>query len=510
MRRDPHIRCLRSLAFCVSLVSLAGIRAEAQVLTISPSRVTVTYPSAAAERASRAERSPAASISFRTENSGSVSGEIAPDPRRVDAYYPLLTRVGQGWLVYAPALAGSDQHLVVSLPPDWQGTPRRSESTGFLYFGPITQESWIVDPGVPPSTSLAIADTALTAAAYFDNLVGATPMVDPIWIIGLLPDGDDQDFVADVAANGVVNVQVRRDLGRERLKDLAFLIAHEVFHLRALALWKNDELTDWENEGAAEYAAIKYMHSIGESEHARGQLEKHLNDCLRNIPAGGLGSGMTQAVRYSCGSVYAYIADLFAIGEVGELFPSLIKMGGHFPLPREPSRSPFDQALLTLRTGNDVGVTSLITADGGELWRILSEDPTDEAFAIAAIAPAVFALCDAVEGVSHETNGDWVVHSVAGCGGAGPSPKITSIDGRHPQQSGRVLFDLVADRCRKSGLHIGFSGPDGEATLTYVCETTPEMPLPFYRLVVREEALEPGTRPPSAAPPQQHPPIGFD
>lgn len=97
---------------------------QTSVLTLDSNQVRITHPSSMYEASAPAERSPAASISFAASSLGGLVGQVRPDPRREDSYYPLLTRVGEGWLIYAPGLVTDTDNLAVRPPPRLGFAPR--------------------------------------------------------------------------------------------------------------------------------------------------------------------------------------------------------------------------------------------------------------------------------------------------------------------------------------------------------------------------------------------------
>lgn len=366
-------------------------------------------------------------------------------------------------------------------PPGWALLPAESSRRrGFLYAGPTPSvPQWIIDPHVPVGASRTIEQAATAAGDFFGREGVPTGGVSPLWALSLLPPDEEQAFVADVAGNAVVNVQVRPDISDAQYEDLAFLVAHEVFHLHARSLWNDEALARWESEGAAEYAAIRFFMSTGREEGAKRRLERHLNDCLNNVPAGGLNSPGAEGVRYSCGAVYAWILD--ASRARGAFFPVIRQRFGRLGAPPPPASIAFEKALGAVLNGTPdrAVLVQAALAEGG--WRVSVEDPGRSTFGMAAIAPLVSAICHNVDGVSEESDGRWVVHSDSGCGGSGAETEVLAIDERSTRGAGAELLIYLVEHCTV-GVTVQLRSSTGRRIVPYRCEEPPQTPRRFYAL----------------------------
>jgi|GEM_PF-2981237 len=84
---------------------------------------------------------------------------LGPDRVRMDARYPVLTRLGEGWMIYLPALIGTSEprfgDIVIEGPEGWSlvSGPGSDPLNGFVYIGPDrasgAETHMIADPELP-------------------------------------------------------------------------------------------------------------------------------------------------------------------------------------------------------------------------------------------------------------------------------------------------------------------------------------------------------------------------
>ncbi|WP_438852519.1 hypothetical protein [Brevundimonas nasdae] len=465
----------------LSLITSSQLQTQQQVATlvVEPSGASIIYASEGqASAAADSPSSPTAMVRS-IDDDGRVTIRLQPDRQREDAGYPLLTHVGAGWLIYLPGVILPDSRLEIVKPSGWIILPRqKSRDDGFIYLGPyVDNYELVVDPHVDAETSRVVHQAASKALSYYRRILNSAPASDaPLWILSLLPPGSTQKFVADVTPNGVVNVQIAAGLSPDDLLELEFVVAHEAFHLQTQTLWDEGALSDWEREGAAEYAAIRHFQDRGLGDFARARLQQQLNACLKSLPPSGLAERDIGPARYSCGAIYAWLSDLAPEG----VFEAWRAQAGHAVEPH--SRTPIvASALQALRTGegDPAKLTLLALREHGE--RVTELEVTSGAWALAAIAPAMFSVCNGLEGVSQEDDGTWLLHGDLGCGDTGKNATLTAIDDISARELGRATFDYVSANCKR-GVTFHLEGEAGEAGVRYHCAALPPPPKPNYLL----------------------------
>lgn len=434
--------------------------------------VSVFFDSEAQAQGVLLRRPETGSVQIEFTEDGRARVHLEPDRSRFPATYPLLTSVSEGWLIHTPALVPDGNELRIDVPPGWSVVPESADRRdGFVYVAPAgAGASPFVDPRVPDDLSVEVRRFIREASEYFGEVVGRTSW-EPVWLLSPLPPDAPQAYVGDVALNGVVSVQLAESISLRNLEEVRFMVAHETYHLHAQTYWNEGLLKDWEREGAAEYAAITYFRSILGSTLAQRRLERHLNDCLRDLPDAGLEGSPTQNVRYSCGTLHSWLSMLDARVEQPDLtlFDVLKDGSGRFPDRHHPTAGV---ALEALRQGDsNVGVLvyEALLASG---IPVEMREPPASAWAGAALGPAVLAICSGIDGLSQEADGRWLVHGDDGCSGSGPNTQLLTVGGEDIAGRGKAVFEQVAENC-PTGIVFGFRGDTSETSVVYRCEAPP-------------------------------------
>lgn len=260
---------------------------------------------------------------------------LAPDSQQRDRIYPALTRVGSGWLIYAPHLApatasGLAFDITFDLPAGWTIIGHRDAQgqltrDGWVYAGPAQDvERGAADVATAPATPAwlraEILAAANDAAALYEQRLGVKLTSKPGIIISYFPDDSGSGMRGDVTQGAMVSVRfygaghaTRDDAAARQIREF---LAHEIFHF-----WNGDLVNSaenaerpWLHEGGASYAAILALNPSPEptSPALLASLNDNLIQCQSTLQ--GDESLMTGKLRsgrapYVCGVVLQWAWD---------------------------------------------------------------------------------------------------------------------------------------------------------------------------------------------------------
>lgn len=256
---------------------------------------------------------------------------IRPITKERDAKYPAHYRVGEGGVIYAPALrADSDAwrtRMTFEPAPGQLRLPASGDlSGGFVYLGPPAYRSEhrgitvVVAPGAPDWLAAQTRADLAAAVGAFTTSLKATLSRPPLLIVK--HDLEGQGIVADVTSGGVIAIRFHGEPWREAdpraAKQVQGLVLHETFHL-----W-NGDLTNfadgtptWLHEGGAEYASLLGGLSSGvlKEDEVRDRLGQALSRCRQGLERDGDKAlseiaFLSSQVRYPCGMALQWMADL--------------------------------------------------------------------------------------------------------------------------------------------------------------------------------------------------------
>jgi hypothetical protein len=172
---------------------------------------------------------------------------IAPDSRAHDRVYPALTRVGEGWILYAPhlriegeALAG---HLVVEVPAGWSVVGKRDASgalvgDGYVFAGPTTYvHRGAADVATAPATPAwlvgEIDRIASNTVAFYARRLGVALAEHPTILVAHQPEKQGS-FHGDTTPGTRMSLRFYGAGWNERdpaaSEQLASFLDHELFH----------------------------------------------------------------------------------------------------------------------------------------------------------------------------------------------------------------------------------------------------------------------------------------
>lgn len=486
---------MRRLLALIALSALAGeASADPAVLTVTPTAegVRVEYrldaptdrfvfetPLSAEARATPIEPG----LNFTREAvmaSAPVSAfslDLRPDRVRVDATYPVLTRVGEGWMIHLASLQGEGEpgEVVIAPGPGWAvvAGPGEQPMDGFIYLGPAVPEAGqgvraIIDPAVPAWLAEDAAAALESSNAFYARGLAIPAPGQPVLIVGALPAEDRAAFVGDVTPNQVINLQFApRALPSEReprIGDMVVpFVAHETFHV-----WQGDGFRDapgvngrWLTEGAAEYFSLLAQadQSPAAAERSRAVLARRLGACLAVMdkhPQGlvALTGAEAQATRYDCGTVSQWLADLQTRNE-GGLFGVwrglLARPDGYGVADFRTAIAGHPSAAQDALLDGDPDIRGVVIAGLGALGaQVDAADPGADAWAAAALWPLLQSHCSGQMGIMTE-NGRYTLDTSDRCGPLAGGHEAVSIDGHRFDAAGEAAYRAVETACAAAG-----------------------------------------------------------
>ena len=407
---------------------------------------------------------------------------VRPDRVRVDATYPVVSRLGEGWMIHVPSLLGETgplpSEVVIDPGPGWTLTagPGGKPTDGFVYVGPAEPNPsggarTVVDGAIPEWLANDARGAIESSNAFFARGLAIAAPGEPVLLMGALPVEDRSTYVGDVTPNGVINLQfATRMLPPERdqrFTDLVVpFVAHETFHV-----WQGDRFRDvegvngrWLTEGAAEYFGLlaQAEQSPAAAVRSREVLARRLGGCLSAMdtrPQGliRLAGRDAQSTRYDCGTVSQWLADLQMKAD-GGLFAAWRRL---LTPPEGYGVSDFRAILAGYPSRGDAGQTSLLDGSDdiraaviGSLKSLGAEvsiaDPGPAAWANAALWPLLSSNCSGQRGIRTE-NGRFFLDTGDRCGLLSGDLEAVSIDGARLDSAGESAFSAVEMACGAQG-----------------------------------------------------------
>lgn len=255
--------------------------------------------------------------------------QITPDTAPRDRRYPALTRIGDGWQVYGPYLAGEKVAApvaVVTTPKGWTALPRKAGGKvaldGYVYLGPSNLVSAgaatvVVAPNVSRGLRGQIVRIGEGATAYYTRRLGVSPAATPILLVARVPEFNE-GWQGDAVPGTMMSLRFFGPGGGETEDEdkVTGFVSHEFFHFWNSGLYhsRDGEGDAWLHEGAADYAAMLASRELGTRTDAgmAEALGQRLTDCASALKDKGLTDNPPKQGKavYDCGVVAQWAADL--------------------------------------------------------------------------------------------------------------------------------------------------------------------------------------------------------
>lgn len=258
---------------------------------------------------------------------------IAPDSKQRDRVYPALTRVGEGWMVYAPHLrveaAAIPGRLSIEVPSGWGVVGRRDANgalvgDGYVFAGPSAYvHRGVADvvsaPATPSWLLREIDEAASRTVAFYERRLGAPLREHATILVAHEPDKNGS-FHGDTTPGAMMSLRFYGSAWNENdpaaTEVLADFVHHELFHFwnGELARSSEGDTRPWLHEGGANYAALLASRERGtmSEEKFYAALNRHLERCQaalgnRDLRTRGPKRG---GATYACGTVLQWAIDI--------------------------------------------------------------------------------------------------------------------------------------------------------------------------------------------------------
>mgnify|MGYP002714103082 FL=1 len=393
--------------------------------------------------------------------------QIAPDAAEVDRIYVGLSRAGDGYVVYGPALRaeGQDTRLQFSGAASDAALPTENAIAGYAFVGPADHVGgdehgvFVARPDLTADLAQPIRSAFVSSMAFYQARLGLDLPYRPAIVVSTDSPGPS-GFRGDVTDTGVISVRFHGDSWRYDPDAVAPFVWHEVFHLwnGHSVVTRDGDTAPWLHEGGAEYAALAGAVSSGAMSEARARtaLADRLNGCRRAIGVDDLDQSSLRSggAVYDCGTLVQWLADLelrqAGAGDVFSVWRDVLGAGRR-NLQNGYGVADFEAALPT-----ESAARSFLKEPGEGRWRRLQDRmarlgvrfvnaPGPNDLRVAALFHVAAANCQGSYGFYDEPgalklDGDR-------CGPLSGGPVIDAVEGFDPQQESAAMFDAVQKRC---------------------------------------------------------------
>lgn len=428
---------------------------------------------------------------------GTVSGDrpfdafelrILPDAAERDRIYIGLTLVGDGRLLYGPALMieGIRVGLSFDLGPGEASLPDTRLVYGYGYVGPqadITTDSrgdMVSGLNVPADLAEILRHSFFESMAFYEARLGPSLSSRPV-LVGSVDSPGPFAFRGDVTNTGVISVRFHGDTWREQIDTVAPFVWHETFHLwnRRPAENADGNSAPWLSEGGAEYAALVGAVSTGALDEAAARLRiiQRVNGCRRLLESRDMDPARLQSGSgpYDCGVLVQWIADLESrkagTGDILTLWKTILDAGRN-------SATSYGVREFRALLGADSAVAVVLEGPGSTRWASLQarlsdlgvsleNRPDDRTLRGTALMHIAELNCRSGSYGFYDNPGELKLDG-SDCGVLSGEPIIDTVEGHDPQTASRAMFDAVQARCG-TNLPVRYAARDGRI-LEAVCD----------------------------------------
>ncbi len=419
---------------------------------------------------------------------------LEPDSEERDRVYPSVTAVGEGFVLYGPALdlVGQPIEAVVESGAGHTVRPDHDPLAGYLYLGPA--EDAVGGDGidlvgaktVAPWLADLIAREASTSMSHYRRMLEASVPTPTIFVTDDAPG--PMVFHGDVSDNSVIFLRFHGEQWASSddaaARGVAKFVRHELFHL-----WNGDNAAGtppWIHEGGAEYAALVSAVQAGVLSQGEGveRVSGHLTSCRRALGEAPIdelstkGSGL-----YDCGVAVHWLADVEARQASGgarhtfSVWNELLAAGGR--------HNGYTESDFRAATGPHVA--AFLDAPDGQRWSVLgaqasslgfevSDRASDDDLRAAVLRHLLSGVCTG--GIGWWTRADHVrLDTGQRCGPLSGEPEVVSVQGRALFGEAALAFSAVVERC-EAGRAVTVTTRAG-SDLEVRCQGTPPPPITF-------------------------------
>ena len=412
---------------------------------------------------------------------------VPPQRQEYDAKYPAFYRLGEGAVLFAPAILGHGDDWITQV--EFAGEelrerlPEENFEHGFVFLGPPQMverdetASFVFDPGVPQWLRGVVRETASAALASYREQLGLSLRHVPLVLVKHDPNGTSQ-FIGDVTDNAVTALRFHGPAWSEPspggVGQIRKFVLHEAFHFWNGGLAAHAPGTpSWLHEGGAEYASLVTARRLGwvDDMQVADQLTEYLDRCRTDLrrrgePALNQLDVFPASLRYSCGPILQWLVDLHqrqqgtsVMAAWKEILTRSVETGRPYGAADFAAAAQFE-ALTDLPA-----ISLFLETEGRNRWRELPAQierlggktffgatAADRSAAVMVhlLRRNCTALTDGQSFGFHTVPGQFLLETPAGCGTLAGDPPIVAIEGEAVGQMSQAVLTSIAGKCERN------------------------------------------------------------
>ncbi|HBV12719.1 MAG TPA: hypothetical protein DEB60_06305 [Brevundimonas sp.] len=401
---------------------------------------------------------------------------LRPDSTEAGRGYIALARVGEGYVVYGPALAGADATLSLAAggPASWTAWPSTG-ADGYVYFGPTGYiqprpgRTEIAAPDMPSKLRHTVFTAFADALAFYEGRFGPLPQ-SPTLVVTMQGAGPST-IRADVTDTGVISARLNGEAWRNpseaALSEIDTVTFHETAHLWNSHFARPAEGSPWLHEGGAQYLALVAAVSTGHLTEAaaRESLGSNLTDCRNRLGTRDNVSNRMVAgsAVYDCGVLVQWLADM----ELRQASSGAQGIVDRWAAMIDAARN--GQALYNpqnFRSGlnEDSAVTLLFDGPAELRWKLIEarlidlgvawiNRPSDEDYLAATLSRLNMENCAPGSSTGFYVRDGFIqMDNASTCGALSDDLEIGTVEGFDPLTESHAMFEAVQSQCAARGM----------------------------------------------------------
>lgn len=418
---------------------------------------------------------------------------IRPDSTEDGRGYIALVPVGEGYVLYGPALTGEGRTLALTAqgPRGWVLTPAEA-GRGYVYFGPAeglrrlpSGATAVAAPDLSPALGDALFGAFDDAVGFYTARFGAPPK--PPALSATTQGAGPMTFRGDVTDTELISARFNGERwanpGADDLAGVASFAFHETAHLWNSHFARPAEGSPWLHEGGAEYMALVGAVTRGrltEAE-ARDSLSGRLTGCRRALGArAAIAERMASgSAVYNCGTLVQWLADMelrrisSTPRSVFDIWKGLIDRAA----TGRPDYGPED---FKAGLAPDSAVVLLLDGPGEARWAAIEERltglgvrwenrPSRQDYLVAALSHLNGQACAAGSSTGFYLREGYVqLGNAETCGPLSGEVPLATVEDLDPLERSQAMFEAVQARCAANA-PVRLTRRDDGAALTVPC-----------------------------------------
>lgn len=427
---------------------------------------------------------------------------LRPDSTEAGRGYIALVRVGEGYVVYGPALAGPDTTLSLTAggPASWTTWPATG-ADGYVYFGPASYiqsrpgRAEIAAPDLPAKLRHTVFTAFADALAFYEGRFGPLPK-SPTLVVTIQGAGPST-IRADVTDTGVISTRLNGDAWHDpseaALSDIDTVTFHETAHLWNSHFARPAEGSPWLHEGGAQYLALVAAVSTGHMTEAaaRDSLGSNLTACRRRLGArqdANIRMASGSAV-YDCGVLVQWFADM-ELRQASNGSQGVVDRWTAMVDAARDGQAPYSPQKFRAGLNEESAVTLLFDGPAEARWTLIearliglgvtwTNRPSDQDYLAATLSRLNTENCAPGSSTGFYVRDGFIqMDNASTCGALSDDLAIGTVEGFDPLTASRAMFEAVQSRCAARGV-VQIVRRNTTQVLSAICNTALEEPTTY-------------------------------